>query len=152
VVSRFSPSLSSPSPTRKSFTSRRSQSPIAIRPSVLSSGQGVKRKCDWDSTQMDCSPQPAKRLGGLLSLQQYNQCVTPIVTTSSVPINVASSMNQSIMINSNNHSILNQDLHVRHSDSPNSIETESSISSNGDSPFFRPLDSPLASDDSTQPK
>ncbi|CAG7667495.1 unnamed protein product [Allacma fusca] len=124
VVSRFSPSLSSPSPTRKSFTSRRSQSPIAIRPSVLSSGQGVKRKCDWDSTQMDCSPQPAKRLGGLLSLQQYNQCVTPIVTN----------------------------LHVRHSDSPNSIETESSISSNGDSPFFRPLDSPLASDDSTQPK
>jgi len=40
VFSRFSPSLSSPSPTRRSFTSRRSLSPIAVRPSVLSVGIG----------------------------------------------------------------------------------------------------------------
>jgi len=40
VLSRFSPSLSSPSPTRKSFTTRRSLSPIAVRPSVLAIGQG----------------------------------------------------------------------------------------------------------------
>jgi len=38
VGNRFSPGVSSPSPTRKSFTSRRSLSPIAVRPSVLSLG------------------------------------------------------------------------------------------------------------------
>ena len=44
VGNRFSPGLSSPSPTRKSFTSRRSLSPIAVRPSVLSLGLTAQGK------------------------------------------------------------------------------------------------------------
>ncbi|XP_029837788.2 P2R1A-PPP2R2A-interacting phosphatase regulator 1 isoform X4 [Ixodes scapularis] len=52
----FSPSPS-PSPTRKAFATRRSQSPITLRPSQFS----VKRKFDMDMDQGDF-PMPAKRL------------------------------------------------------------------------------------------
>jgi len=119
---------------------------------------------------MDCSPQPAKRAGGLLS---FNPIGSP-------------SGNQSISSAHNSHSGFNFSLsggshqqffpglhnqshhaispfnptnssaptntmismitnHVE--DSPYSNETESSVSSIGacDSPFFRPVDSPLAS-------
>lgn len=41
LLNRFSPAQMSPSPTRKSFTSRRSLSPISIRPSVLSGVPGL---------------------------------------------------------------------------------------------------------------
>ncbi|XP_076311296.1 P2R1A-PPP2R2A-interacting phosphatase regulator 1-like [Tachypleus tridentatus] len=46
-----------PSPTRKSFTTRRSQSPIALRPSQFL----IKRKCDIDMEQ-DSIGSPAKRM------------------------------------------------------------------------------------------
>ncbi|UYV76228.1 FAM122B, partial [Cordylochernes scorpioides] len=58
---RASPfSQSSPSPTRKTFATRRSQSPIAIRPSNFP----VKRKFEPDGSgtdQMDSLGSPAKR-------------------------------------------------------------------------------------------
>ncbi|CAL8094755.1 unnamed protein product [Orchesella dallaii] len=172
VLSRFSPSLSSPSPTRKSFTTRRSLSPIAVRPSVLSGGHGVKRKCDWDSNMMDCSPQPAKRPGGLLSFPMgspqpmpaiaqtsvpstcyqptpsYNFTTSTVVPnshtffTTSQPNHPASPFNQ----NSSTSSGSLVSMVTNHvDDSQNSNETESSVSSNGgrESPFFRPVDSPL---------
>ncbi|XP_053987256.1 P2R1A-PPP2R2A-interacting phosphatase regulator 1 [Hylaeus anthracinus] len=55
----------SPSPTRKAFATRRSLSPIAIRPSCLAS---VKRKCELDDSGMDHQLQPpTKRTSGLLT-------------------------------------------------------------------------------------
>lgn len=83
----FSPSLQqtvrntsfchSPSPTKKSFTTRRSLSPIALRPSPL--GAGLKRKWEMDER---CEPflTPSKRastcapdrcVGGLLITQPH---------------------------------------------------------------------------------
>lgn len=56
----FKPNLS-PSPTRK-FTTRRSQSPIAMRPSAL--GNSVKRKFPLEENEP-----PAKRFSGLLIQQ-----------------------------------------------------------------------------------
>ncbi|XP_077514411.1 P2R1A-PPP2R2A-interacting phosphatase regulator 1 [Amblyomma americanum] len=53
----FSPSPS-PSPTRKAFATRRSQSPITLRPSQFP----VKRKFDMDMDQGDSLPMPSKRL------------------------------------------------------------------------------------------
>ncbi|XP_072764221.1 P2R1A-PPP2R2A-interacting phosphatase regulator 1 [Anoplolepis gracilipes] len=55
----------SPSPTRKAFATRRSLSPIAIRPSCLGP---VKRKFELDEAGMDHNLQPpAKRTSGLLT-------------------------------------------------------------------------------------
>lgn len=124
---------------------------------------------------MDCSPQPAKRPGGLLSFPMgspqpqpmstvahtsvpnssyqttpsYNFSGNNIVTNShtfftsqavhpSSPFNPTSSTSSSSLVSM----ITN---HVE--DSQNSNETESSVSSNGgrESPFFRPVDSPLHS-------
>jgi hypothetical protein len=120
---------------------------------------------------MDCSPQPAKRAGGLLS---FNPVGSPSGShstnyTSSVPYtgfnySVSGNSHQQFFpglhnqshyavspFNHNNSSASSSSLmsmitnHVE--DSPYSNETESSVSSIGgcDSPFFRPVDSPLAS-------
>ncbi|KAK9510681.1 hypothetical protein O3M35_005417 [Rhynocoris fuscipes] len=64
-ASVFKPSLS-PSPTRK-FATRRSQSPIAMRPSSL--GNSVKRKFELE----DSEP-PAKRFGSL-AIQQTSRLI-----------------------------------------------------------------------------
>lgn len=53
----FSPSPS-PSPTRKAFATRRSQSPITLRPSQFP----AKRKFDMEMDQGDTLPMPPKRL------------------------------------------------------------------------------------------
>jgi len=133
---------------------------------------GVKRKCDWDSNssnQMDCSPQPAKRAGGLLSfnavgspLGNQSNNATPAQYTgfNYAPIGNShqqffpgvQSSHQAVSPFNPNHSSTSSSSvismitnHVE--DSPYSNETESSVSSIGgcDSPFFRPVDSPLAS-------
>lgn len=48
----------SPSPTRKTFQTRRSQSPIAMRPSSLGP---VKRKFELDDYTQSYSPPPFKK-------------------------------------------------------------------------------------------
>ncbi|XP_020281433.1 protein FAM122A isoform X2 [Pseudomyrmex gracilis] len=54
----------SPSPTRKAFATRRSLSPIAIRPSCLGP---VKRKFELDESGLDNLQPPIKRTSGLLT-------------------------------------------------------------------------------------
>ncbi|XP_059614439.1 P2R1A-PPP2R2A-interacting phosphatase regulator 1 [Phlebotomus argentipes] len=49
----------SPSPTRKTFATRRSMSPNAMRPSTLCP---VKRKFDLDDNSSTCSPPPYKKM------------------------------------------------------------------------------------------
>merc|ERR1712106_53790 len=79
----FSPSLQqhvrnysfcpSPSPTKKAFTTRRSLSPISLRPSPL----GQKRKWD-DANESFLTPNkrasmgPSERCGGLLITQPHS--------------------------------------------------------------------------------
>lgn len=133
---------------------------------------GVKRKCDWDSNMMDCSPQPAKRPGGLLSFPMGSPQPTAIATQNPVAsyqstpsynfagnttivsnshsvfasqtvTNPASPFNPTSSTTSTSSLVSMITNHVE--DSQNSNETESSVSSNGgrESPFFRPVDSPL---------
>lgn len=132
---------------------------------------------------MDCSPQPAKRPGGLLSFPMgspqpaapipqtsvpntsyqstpsYNFSGNPVSTNSpsffiGQTVNPTSPFNQS---SSTTSSSLVSMVANHVEDSQNSNETESSISSNGgrESPFFRPVDSPLhpvtSPDDSPHP-
>jgi len=132
---------------------------------------GLKRKCDWDSNQMDCS-HPAKRFPGLLSLNNGSGGFMNTNSSSSSPINCPaytsnSGMNQlcsttnsaSYPVNTSSSSSSISMVPNFSEDSPNSIETdrESSVSSvcGSDSPFFRPVDSPLGAvaspDDSSRP-
>ncbi|XP_032670505.1 protein FAM122A [Odontomachus brunneus] len=73
---------SSPSPTRKSFATRRSLSPIAIRPSCLGP---VKRKFELDETGSHLQP-PAKRTSGLLTsvTSRIDTLTSPLPSVSSV--------------------------------------------------------------------
>lgn len=70
----------SPSPTRKAFATRRSLSPIAIRPSCLAS---VKRKFELDDSGADLQP-PAKRTSGLLTSTVSSRLDTMSRTLNSV--------------------------------------------------------------------
>lgn len=71
----------SSSPTRKSYTTRRSQSPIAVRPSTL--GPAVKRKFELDEAEQYRSP-PTKRLstgngsGLLIAQHRLEQGSSPL--------------------------------------------------------------------------
>ena len=132
---------------------------------------------------MDCTPQPAKRPGGLLSFPMAPQPVAPIAQTSvpNTTYQTTPSYNftgSSIAPASHSFFTTSQQMHpaspfnptsstsssslvsmiTNHvEDSQNSNETESSVSSNGgrESPFFRPVDSPLqhatSSEDSPHP-
>ncbi|XP_065202383.1 P2R1A-PPP2R2A-interacting phosphatase regulator 1 isoform X2 [Planococcus citri] len=66
----------SPSPTRKTFATRRSLSPIALRPSSLGS---IKRKFDLSDNEP-----PAKKTGGLLLVQSRLESSTSSLPSSSV--------------------------------------------------------------------
>ncbi|XKL60611.1 hypothetical protein PGB90_007668 [Kerria lacca] len=75
----YSPGLKfnlSPSPTRKTFATRRSLSPIALRPSTLGS---IKRKFDLFENEP-----PAKRTGGLLLVQSRLESSSSPLPSSSV--------------------------------------------------------------------
>ncbi|XP_073988577.1 P2R1A-PPP2R2A-interacting phosphatase regulator 1 [Rhodnius prolixus] len=67
----------SPSPTRK-FATRRSQSPIAMRPSPL--GNSVKRKFELEDNEP-----PAKRFGSM-AIQQSSRCEPLVPNRTSDPL------------------------------------------------------------------
>ena len=101
---------------------------------------------------MDCSPQPpAKRVGGLLG---FTPTQTGSSNNSSCSSGGTTGNNLPFAPNQNHFQIhqlqLQQHLLLPHRGSPNSLETGtessvSSISGGGDSPFFRPVDSPVNS-------
>ncbi|GAB0096759.1 uncharacterized protein DMENIID0001_123250 [Sergentomyia squamirostris] len=64
----------SPSPTRKTFATRRSMSPNAMRPSTLCP---VKRKFDLDDNSSTCSPPPYKKMFLESSRGSSPVCQTP---------------------------------------------------------------------------
>jgi len=127
---------------------------------------------------MDCSPQPAKRPGGLLSFPMGSpQSIPSAVAQTSVPSTCYqptpsynfTTTSSSTVVPNNSHTFFTTTQQPTHPGSPfnpnsstsssslvsmvtnhvddsqNSNETESSVSSNGgrESPFFRPVDSPL---------
>lgn len=113
-TSAFSPTPS-PSPTRKNLTSRRSQSPISLRPSQFS----LKRKHDMDVDSGDSLSSSAKRL----STENYIPIAHPLIhSLSSSTLEATDSPEQTVP-------------HV-------CGDITDSMSSCGSSPFstFKPLD------------
>lgn len=72
--SSYSPTPS-PSPTRKTFSTRRSQSPISLRPSQFS----VKRKYEGEIDNLDAFASPAKRLNsGIVTTEKGAHFLHPL--------------------------------------------------------------------------